>query len=98
MSRRDDPVGRHADWCGQEGEGKQGSPGTGIKVSWSLIYIFVIVLVNVIVLVVVFVIVLVTVFVIVMITRLARVKEEMGDKEGAEDLRQEAFEMYLKVL
>ena len=55
-------------------------------------------MVNVIVLVVVFVIVLVTVFVIVMITRLARVKEEMGDKEGAEDLRQEAFEMYLKVL
>ena len=29
---------------------------------------------------------------IVMITRLARVKEEMGDKEGAEDLREEARE------
>ena len=27
-----------------------------------------------------------------MITRLARVKEEMGDKEGAEDLREEARE------
>ena len=26
------------------------------------------------------------------ITRLARVKEEMGDREGAEDLRQEACE------
>ena len=37
---------------------------------------------------------LVTVLVmsIVMITRLARVKEEMGDKEGAEDLREEARE------
>ena len=41
------------------------------------------------VLVAVFVIVLV----IVTITRLARVKEEMGDKEAAEDLRQEACEL-----
>ena len=52
----------------------------------------------VIVLIKVIVTVFVTVSVIVTITRLTRVKEEMGDKEGAEDLRQEAFEMYLKVL
>ena len=59
-----------------------------------LVVVFVLVLVTifVIILVTVFVIVLVPIFVIVMITRLARVKEEMGDKEGAEDLRQEARE------
>ena len=32
---------------------------------------------------------------IVIIARLARVKEEMGDKEGAEDLREEAGESFL---
>ena len=31
---------------------------------------------------------------IVIITRLARVKEEMGDKDGAEDLREEAGESF----
>ena len=71
-------MGRYADRCGQDGQGKQGSPGTGIKVGWSSIctwspswspsLLFV------------------------TITRLARVKEEMGDREGAEDLRQEACE------
>ena len=39
-----------------------------------------------------FVIVFVNLISIVMTTRLARVKEEMGDKEGAEDLREEARE------
>ena len=93
-------MGRYADRCGQDGQGKQGSPGTGIKVALghhlgrrlghllchslghplchSLGHLLCDGLGH-------------RLF-MVTITRLARVKEEMGDREGAEDLRQEACE------
>ena len=77
-------MGRNADGRCQEGERQQGSPGTRLEVgpSWlgHLVNIGLSKIVGI--------------TFIVIITRLARVKEEMGDKDGAEDLREEAGESF----